>query len=80
MFGKKPEKPKMVEKPVPEPVVKEPVKEVKEEVETTEEASESVWSVEDIPTATTPVIYNSVTKTQLSLYEAVAEILNRTEE
>ena len=38
------------------------------------------WSVQEVPTATQPVIYNKKTKKALNLYEAVAEILNRSEE
>jgi hypothetical protein len=37
------------------------------------------WIVQQIATATEPVIYNPQTGEQLDLYSAIAEILNRTE-
>ena len=39
----------------------------------------SEWSVEEVPTATQPVIYNSKEKKAYSLLDAVAELLRRTE-
>lgn len=73
----------------PEEKVKESEEKVEEETEVEEEVKEetestpqedTIWSVEEIPTATTPVIYNSKTKEELNLYQAIAEILNRTED
>ena len=55
------------------------IEEVKEEIESIPEKN-TIWSVEEITTATTPVIYNSKTKEELNLYQALAEILNRTED
>ena len=51
---------------------------VKKPVQKVEEVSD--WSVQEIPTATTPVIYNARTKETYSLYEAIAIILNKSEE
>jgi len=59
------------EEPEPPQFVKKPVQKV-------EEVSD--WSVQEIPTATTPVIYNARTKETYSLYEAIAIILNKSEE
>lgn len=64
---------------------KEEVKELKEEEsedEDEEEDTEQVvdWSAVKIATQTEEVIYESKSKTQLSLHQAIAEILNRTEE
>jgi hypothetical protein len=44
-----------------------------------QEEQEELWSVGEIPTATQPVIYNARTKKTYTLYEAIAEILNRSE-
>ena len=67
-----------LEVPEPQPtrkVVRKPIQPVQEEpVDVLD------WSVQEVPTATTPVIYNSKTKKAFSIYEAVAEILNRTQE
>ena len=40
---------------------------------------EPLWRMEEVPTQTSPVIYNSKTKKFYTLYDAIAEILNRTE-
>ena len=67
----------------PEEKVKESEEKVEEEVKEETESTpqeDTIWSVEEIPTATTPVIYNSKTKEELNLYQAIAEILNRTED
>jgi len=65
---------------------------VKDEVETEEEIveeqpkekvveeDENIWSVQEIPTQTQPIIYNKETKKTYDLYSAVVEILNRIEE
>ena len=55
------------------------IEEIKEEIESIP-GKNTIWSVEEITTATTPVIYNSKTKEELNLYQALAEILNRTED
>ena len=38
------------------------------------------WTVQEVSTQTTPVIYNSKTKKPYDLLSAIVELLNRTEE
>lgn len=62
-----------LEVPTPEPVRKPVNKAVVQNQE------EILWTAEEIPTATSTVIYNSKTGKTYSLMEAIAEILNRSE-
>lgn len=57
---------------VPQPQYAKPIAKQEPQVEG--------WRVEEVPTATQPVIYNSKTKKMYTFYEALAELLNRTEE
>jgi hypothetical protein len=66
------------EEEVPTPQFKEQ-KQNRQPVKAPVQEEQNDWSVQEIPTATTPVIYNARTKETLSLYEAIAEILNRSE-
>jgi hypothetical protein len=65
-----------LEVPTPEPknkvVQKQPEK-------TEDESVELIWSAEEIPTATSVVIFNAKENKTYSLMEAIAELLNRTE-
>lgn len=44
------------------------------------EPKEELWSIQQVAVQTEPVIYNSRTKETYTLYQAVAELLKRTEE
>lgn len=65
----------------PEVAQEEVIEEEDEEIEDEEPIEEiDVWSVQSISTASEPTIYNAKDKQHLSLFQAVAELLNRTEE
>lgn len=79
---------KQIEEQMDEPDEEE--EEVEEEEEPEEEieedpkvkvkkADDKVWSIQEVPTATTQVIFNSKTKTAYDLTSAIVELLNRTE-
>jgi len=59
---------------VPTPSKKKPVNKVVQE-----QQEEIIWSAEEIPTATSTVIYNAKENKSYSLMESIAELLNRTE-
>lgn len=52
---------------------------VKQEV-VKEQVVESVWSVEEVPTQTQPIIFNSKEKRAYTIYEVLVELLRRTED
>jgi len=78
-------KPKTSVNRVPEPEVEEEFEEpvqvpkVLRKPTPVQEVEEDLWSVQEVPTATQPVIYNARTQKVYTLFEAVAEILNRSE-
>jgi len=71
----------------PEEEIEEPEEQIEEEVE--EEKLPEIkpkfkkqiptWSVQNVAVQTEPVIYNGKNKKAYNLYQAIAEILNRTE-
>lgn len=67
-----------IEEAVAEEEIEEEVVEEAHVEEEVEETSEDVYSVEQVPTATEPVIYNSKTNKAYTLHEAVVMNLNMT--
>lgn len=67
-----------LEVPTPEPV--RPINRVQPVQQRQVQEPIDNWSVEEIPTATAPIIYNASTRKTYTLMEAIAEILNRSEE
>jgi hypothetical protein len=65
---------------VPKPQYKKPIQQVQAKPIQTPQPQVEGWRVEEYPTATQPVIYNSKTKKIYTFYEALAELLNRTEQ
>jgi len=71
---------------VPKPMYRKPIQQPPTEkvepkkVQRQSAEEEPVWRMEELPTQTSPVIYNSKQKKFYTLYDAIAEILNRTEE
>jgi hypothetical protein len=57
----------------------QPKQVVKKEV-VKEQVVESVWSVEEVPTQTQPIIFNSKEKRAYTIYEVLVELLKRTED
>jgi len=45
-----------------------------------EQVVESIWSVEEVPTQTQPIIFNSKEKRAYTIYEVLVELLKRTED
>ena len=91
LFKQKFKRQEVTEDYVPEKVVQEvdeeeeeefvpqPVRKPIQQVQSKPVEVKPDWTVEEISTATQPVIYNSKTKKAYTIYEAIAEILNRSE-
>ena len=57
-----------------------PMQSLQKEMVTRESLKDDIWSLQEYPTATQPVIYNKNTKETVSIWEALTILLNRTED